>query len=95
MVKRKKQFLTAKIFTPLSKTQIKSIIENEVLNSNHFHEHITEVSFKTKIHEDIIKDILISYFTNILVVINTIHRIKTKINIYGFLYLILRKGKRP
>ena len=94
MVKDKPKFFLRNNVKNLSKEQISVLIENEVLNSNHFKEHITEVSFKTKIHEDIIKDILKSYFTNILVVINTVRKIKTKINIYGFFYLLIEKGKR-
>ena len=81
-----------KKFKNLTRNEITLLLEKEVLNSNHFNEHVTEVSFKTKINEEIVKSILISYFTNILVVINTVRKIKTKINVYGHFFITIEKG---
>lgn len=83
-----------KKFKNLTRKEISNLLESEVLNSPDFNEHITEVSFKTKIDKEIVKDILKSYFTNILVVINTVRKIKTKINVYGHFFITIEKGTR-
>jgi len=93
MNKRRRYFFS-KNFKNLNRKQIIALLEDEVLNCHAFKEHVTEVSFKTKIHEEIVKDILKSYFTNILVVINTVRKVKTKINVYGHFFLIIKEGKR-
>lgn len=85
------RYLTKK-FKNLTRKEIAYLLESEVLNSPDFNEHVKEVSFKTKIDEEIIKDILKSYFTNILVVINTVRKVKTKINVYGHFFIIIEKG---
>jgi hypothetical protein len=78
----------------LSRKQIEVLLQEEVLNSFRFKEHVKEVSFKTNIHEEIIIDILKSYFTTMLIVINTVQKIKTKINIIAFCSIIIERGKR-
>lgn len=83
-----------KSFKTLSRKEISELLEEEVINNEHFNEHISEVSLKTKIDYEIVKQILISYFTNILVVINTARKIKTKINVYGAFFLIIKKGTK-
>lgn len=78
----------------LKKSTIIKLLEKEVFSTEHFNEHVKEVSLKTKIDERIVKDVLKSYFTNIVFVMNRVLKIKTKINIYGFLDLIIGKGSR-
>ena len=77
----------------LSEEQIKVLLDNEVFDTPSFKEHIKEVSYLTKIDEQIVQDVLLSYFKNIMKVLNTYQRITTKINIYGFLSLFIQKGK--
>lgn len=74
--------------------QIKELLEKDVFSKVHFNKHIVEVSLKTKIDEKIVEQVLKSYFTNILIVINTVRKIKTKINVYGFFSIFIEKGKR-
>jgi len=91
-MKKAKKIYFPKKFKNLTRKEIVCLLENEVLNSPEFNEHITEVSFKTKIDKEIVKDILKSYFTNILVVINTVRKVKTKINVYGHFFITIKKG---
>lgn len=90
----KKKYFLKQEFKNMPKNEIPGFLEREVFNSNHFKEHVKEVSFKTEIDEEIVSDILKSYFTNITIVINTFRKIKTKINVYGFFSLIVKEGKR-
>lgn len=92
MLTTKKKFFR-KAFYNLKRNEIESLLEEEVFSTVSFNEHAKEVSLNTKIDEEIVKDILKSYFTNILVVINTVRKIKTKINIYGHFFIIIEKGK--
>ena len=83
-----------RVFINLNKKQINTILKQDVFDKPHFKEHLKEVSLKTKIDEKIVEQVLKSYFTNILIVINTIRRIKTKINVYGFFSIYIEKGSR-
>ena len=78
----------------LNKSQVIKMLEEDVFSKDDFIEHVKEVSLKTKIDERIVKDVLKSYFTNIVFVMNRVLKVKTKINIYGFLSLIIGKGRR-
>lgn len=89
-----KQRISYKDLDNLTIEQIKDLLDNDVFNIVSFNKHIVEVSLKTKINEKIVEQVLKSYFTNILIVINTIRKIKTKINVYGFFSIIIEKGKR-
>ena len=83
-----------RVFVNLNRKQIDILLEQDVFSKPHFIEHIKEVSLKTKIDEKIVEEVLKSYFTNILIVINKIRKIKTKINVYGFFSIHIEKGKR-
>lgn len=82
------------VFDNLPKKDALALLEAEVFTDNHFLEHVKEVSFKTKIDEEIVKDVLRSYITNVFLVINTVRKIKTKINIYGYFSVVIFKGNR-
>jgi predicted nucleic acid-binding protein len=92
--RRARKYEMSKPVKLLSRKQIEVMVQEEVLNSFRFKEHVKEVSFKTNIHEEIVRDILKGYFTNMLIVINTVQKIKTKINIIAFCSIIIEKGKR-
>lgn len=94
MEKRKRKVILTRDLRNLSDSEIKDFLEKEIFASNHFLSHVKEVSYKTNIDEEIVKDVLRSYFTNIHLVINTVRKIKTKINIYGYFSLFIHKGKR-
>jgi hypothetical protein len=81
-------------FKNLNKKQINTLLEQDVFSKPHFRQHVIEVSLKTKIDEKIVEEVLKSYFTNILIVINTFRKIKTKINVYGFFSIHIEKGNR-
>lgn len=89
-----KKYYFSKPFKTFSRSEINTLLEQEIFNSNHFMEHIKEVSYRTKISEEIVSDVLRSYITNIFIVMNQIRKIKTKINVYGFFSLIVEKGSR-
>lgn len=78
----------------IKKKDLKIYLENEVFQREAFKRHINEVAQKTNIDEEIVKDVIKSYITNISIVMNTILKIKTRINIYGFFYFDIEKGKR-
>lgn len=81
-------------FKNLTKKDIDELLYSEVFGLPHFKEHVKEVSFKTKISEEIVEAVLVSYFTNIMRVLNTSRKVKTKINIFAFLSLVIAKGQR-
>ncbi len=89
-----KKHISHKELDNLTIEQIKDLLEQDVFITAHFNKHIIEVSLKTKIDEKIVEQVLKSYFTNILIVINTVRKIKTKINVYGFFSIFIEKGKR-
>lgn len=93
MAKRKNTYFKKKFYN-LSRKEITFLLEKDVGSSEQFNQHVSEVSYKTKIDEEIVKSILISYFTNILIIINTVQKIKTKINIYGYFFLMIRTGTK-
>ena len=89
-----KKHVSLKELDNLTKQQIMKLLDEDVFITVHFNKHIVEVSLKTKIDEKIVEEVLKSYFTNILIVINTVRKIKTKINVYGFFSIFIEKGKR-
>jgi len=92
MKSQKKVFIRR--FINLNRKQIDTLLKQDVFDKPHFKEHLKEVSLKTKIDEKIVEQVLKSYFTNILIVINKIRRVKTKINVYGFFSIYIEKGSR-
>lgn len=94
MSEPKKKYSFLKPLKRLSKQEIVQMLEKEVFSTNQFSEHVKEVSFKTKIDEEIVRDILKHYFTSISIVMNTVRKVKTKINVYGFFSFFIEKGSR-
>ncbi len=90
---KKFQRLHKSFFRNIYKKDIKILLEEEVFSNEQFIEQVKYVSLKTNIDEKIVKEVLTSYFTNILIVINSIRKVTTKINVYGFFSLIIRKGR--
>lgn len=91
---RKKKYYFDIELKNISKEKLKEYLHNEVFKSDAFKLHVKQVAFNLKIDESIVKDVLVSYFTNVALVINTVRKIKTKINIYGFFSLTVEKGKK-
>ncbi len=83
---KKRKFISKKI----KKKRIKEYLNKEVFNTLEFKEHVYKVSLILGIKEDVVQDVLSSYFTSIFVFINSINK-KTKINIYGFFSLFTEK----
>ncbi len=80
-------------FRNIFKKDIKILLEEEVFSNQQFIDQVKQVSLKTKMDEKIVKEVLTSYFTNILIVINSIRKVVTKINVYGFFSLTIKKGR--
>jgi hypothetical protein len=78
----------------LPKKDIPEYLHDQVFKTSEFDLHIKRVAFNLKVDESIVRDVVISYFTNVMIAINTARKIKTKINIYGFFSLIIEKGNR-
>ncbi len=81
-------------FKHMDKSQIKDMLEQDVYSTDEFKRHIEEVSIKTGLETDLITSVLKSYFTNILIVINSNNKLKTIINLYAFAKLVIKRGKR-
>lgn len=75
-----------------TKKQLRANLEEDVFSNHLFKEHLKKVSLKTKMDEKIVEEVLRSYFTDILIVMNSVRNIKRKINIYGFLRAIIIPG---
>jgi hypothetical protein len=79
-------------FKPVPKYYIKNILDDEIFNSDAFNKHVKQVSLNINMDEKTVKKVLVSYFMNIAFVLNTVRKIKTKINVLGFFSLIVRDG---
>jgi hypothetical protein len=67
-------------------------LDDEIFNSDAFNKHVKQVSLNINMDEKTVKKVLVSYFMNIAFVLNTVRKIKTKINVLGFFSLIVRDG---
>lgn len=90
----RRKYYSKNDFKNLNTKQIKEILEEEVFTNEDFLKHVDEVVQLTDLERDLVLRILKSYFTNILIVINSIRKFKTKINLYAFANLFVEKGKR-
>lgn len=71
-----------------------NFLNKEVFETEEFNKDIEQVAQNMKINKEIVRDVVVSYFYNIFKVINTVRKIKTKINIYGYFSLLVEKGSR-
>ena len=92
-MRKRKYYFNRGFFKNMTKKQIKYMLEREVFSKDKFKQHVLETSHKTKIDIVIVEKVLKNYIFNVVLVINTVRKIKTKINIYGFFSLIVEKGK--
>ena len=91
---RRPKFFFKQELKNIPKGKLKEYLHTEVFTSEPFKLHVKQVAFNLEIDEVIVKDVLISYFTNVCLIINTARKVRTKINIYGFFSLIVEKGHR-
>lgn len=78
----------------LSRQEIDSRMEMEVFSTEDFRNHVKEVSENLNIDQEIVRDVLIHYFKSITVIVNTVRKTLTKINIHGFLSIEIEKGRK-
>lgn len=71
----------------------KKYLEETVFSSHDFNKHIKATSLNLNISEDIVREVVQHYFLHIGYVINSVRKIKTKINIYGYFSLFIEKGQ--
>lgn len=90
----KKKYFFKRTLKPMDKLQIKKVLEEEVFSNPHFIDHVKQVSHNTKFDEEIVKEVLKNYITNVFTIMSTIQKIKTKINLYGFLTIFIEPGRR-
>lgn len=83
-----------KDFYLLTKEEVNERLEQDVFSQPEFKQQVKEVSYNLKISEIIVEDVLRHYFTNICYLINTVRKVVTKVNIYGFCSIYIKKGKR-
>lgn len=92
--KFKKKFIFPNDLKNISKSRAKGYLQENVFDTENFNEHVSQVSINLNVDEKIVKDVLVSYFTNIFYIINTVRKVKTKINIYGYFSLTVERGRR-
>lgn len=73
------------------KKQLEKIIYDEFFETSMFYYHVKEVSELTGIDEAKVLRVLVSYFYNVMVCLNTIHKRIVKINIYSFFSLTIKQ----
>ena len=93
-MKAKMKYIFRKPLANISKENIDVYLAENVFDTEDFKKHVNQVALNLKIDESIVRDVLISYFTNVMYVINTTRKLRTKINIYGFFSIIVEKGNR-
>lgn len=93
MKELRKYFFSQKLKN-IPKDKIPEYLHTTVFNGDQFALHIQRAAFSLKIDEVIVRNVVESFFINVMVVINTTRKIKTKINVYGFFSLIVEKGNR-
>ncbi len=80
-----------KIFT---KQECSEYLNRNVFDTPEFEDHVNQVAVNINIDQRIVKDVLVSYFTGVMLLINSTRKIRTKINIYGYFSIIVEKGDR-
>ena len=93
-MKAKRKYIFREPLKNISKENINSYLAKNVFETNDFQKHVNQVALNLKIDESIVRDVLISYFTNVMYIINTTRKLRTKINIYGFFSIVIDKGNR-
>lgn len=73
---------------------LREYLHNEVFTTVEFNTHIEQTASILQLNTEIVRDVVTSYFTNIILVINTVRRVQTKINVYGFFSIWIEKGRR-
>ena len=74
--------------------KFKKYIEDQIFSSPDFNKHIKQTSINLNINEDVVREVVQHYFLHIGYAINTVRKIKTKINIFGYFSLFVEKGRR-
>lgn len=82
------------VYRNLTRKEIKQVLEKDVFSNIDFKNHVLETSETLNIDVKIVEYVLKHYITNVMILINTTQKIKTKINIYAFFTLILEKGRK-
>lgn len=89
-----KKYLFRNPLKNIPKENIDKYLDENVFSTSDFKEHTNQVALNLNIDESIVRDVLISYFSNVMYIINTSRKLRTKINIYGFFSIIVDKGNR-
>jgi hypothetical protein len=90
----KRKYSFRQVLKNIPKDKAKEYLHTNVFDTAEFNIHVQRVAFNLKLDERIVRDVLVSYFTNIMLLINSKRKLKTKINVYGFFSLIVEKGNR-
>lgn len=93
-MKAKRKYIFRKPLGNIPKDKIDMYLAENVFETNDFKKHVDQVAKNLKVDESIVRDVLESYFTSIMYIINTTRKIKTKINVYGFFSIVVEKGNR-
>ena len=90
----KKKYFFHRAFKLIPKEDIRSFMEKEVFCLDEFKQDVDRVSENLNMDRGLVKDVLESYFVNIMIIINSVRKIKTKINIYAFCSIVIEPGRK-
>ena len=92
------KYLGRKFLRPFKLQETLEYLDADVFSQSKFKHHVTQVAQNLELDEEIVRKVIKSYVTNVAIVIGSIQKVKTKINIYGFLTLFVKSGthhKKP
>lgn len=82
-----------KLLKNISKKEMVEYLHTNVFTTSDFNLHVQRVAINLQVDESIVRDVLVSYFTNIAFAINIVRTIKTKINVYGYFSLTVENER--
>ena len=93
-MKAARKYYFRKPLQNFTRQECSEYLHKNIFDTPEFEVHVNQVAVNIKIDKRIVKAVLVSYFTNVMILINSTRKIKTKINIYGFFSIIVDKGDR-
>lgn len=77
----------------IPKDRADTYLKENVFDTADFDLHVERTANSLDLDKQIVRDVLISYWSNIFYLLNTVQKINLKINVYGFFSLVYMKGK--
>lgn len=75
------------------KEKADTYLREQVFDTSEFNVHVERTAAVLDVDPQIVKGVLVSYWSNIFYLLNTVQKVNLKINVYGFFSLVYTKGK--